>query len=226
MIMKKNKKLVIVGDSAFAQIAYEYFQYDSEYEVVGFTVEKAFLSQSQLFGLPVVSFETIESHFQPQETFFYAASVYTQLNRLRTRFFDTLKGKGYKPASYISSHAFVWKNVKLGEHVFIFEDNTIQPFVEIQNNVVLWSGNHIGHHSIIRNNCFLASHVVVSGYCDVGENCFIGVNATLANNLIIANDCIIGAGATVTKNIMEDQVVKGIITESKPSAKRLFKVKE
>ncbi|NYC10911.1 hypothetical protein B0H69_005250, partial [Clostridium beijerinckii] len=26
--MDKNKKLIIIGDSAFAQIAYEYFTYD------------------------------------------------------------------------------------------------------------------------------------------------------------------------------------------------------
>ncbi|NRW38220.1 hypothetical protein [Clostridium beijerinckii] len=38
--MDKNKKLIIIGDSAFAQIAYEYFTYDSDYEVVAFSVEK------------------------------------------------------------------------------------------------------------------------------------------------------------------------------------------
>ena len=30
-----NSKLVIIGDSAFAEVAYEYFTHDSEYEVVG-----------------------------------------------------------------------------------------------------------------------------------------------------------------------------------------------
>ena len=32
--MEKKHKLIIVGDSAFAEIAYEYFTHDSEYEVV------------------------------------------------------------------------------------------------------------------------------------------------------------------------------------------------
>lgn len=224
--MKKTQNLIIIGDSAFAQIAYEYFQYDSEYNVVGFTVEKAFLKQDRLFNLPVLPFEEIEEFFSPQKTFFYAALVYSQLNRLRTRLYNAAKAKGYKPASYLSSKSFIWKNVKLGEHAFIFEDNTIQPFVEIGNNIVLWSGNHIGHHSIIRDNCFISSHVVISGFCDIGENCFIGVNATFANNLTIGKDCLIGAGALITKNVTEDQVIKGATTESKPSARRLFKVKD
>ena len=39
--MERSKKIIIVGTSAFAEIAYEYFQYDSEYEVVAFSVEQA-----------------------------------------------------------------------------------------------------------------------------------------------------------------------------------------
>ena len=55
-----------------------------------------------------------------------------------------MRNKGYQPASYISSNAFVWSNAKIGDHCFIFENNTVQPFVEIGDNVILWSGNHIG----------------------------------------------------------------------------------
>ena len=36
--MKKNKKLILVGAGELAEIAYEYFTHDSEYEVVAFSV--------------------------------------------------------------------------------------------------------------------------------------------------------------------------------------------
>lgn len=36
--MAKDRKLIIVGDSAFAEIAYEYFTHDSPFEVVAFAV--------------------------------------------------------------------------------------------------------------------------------------------------------------------------------------------
>ena len=52
-----------------------------------------------------------------------------------------------------------------GDNCFILEDNTVQPFVTIGNNVTLWSGNHIGHDSVIEDDCFISSHVVVSGTC-------------------------------------------------------------
>jgi hypothetical protein len=44
----KTKKLILFGDSAFAEIAYEYFTFDSEYEVVAFTVSKEYLSKEKL----------------------------------------------------------------------------------------------------------------------------------------------------------------------------------
>jgi len=223
--MSKARKLIIIGDSAFAEIAYEYFTHDSDYEVVGFSVETEYLKKKELFGLPVVPFENVEDRFTPQEHYFFAASVYTQLNRLRKRLYVEAKEKGFKPASYISSRAFVWHNVNLGEHCFIFEDNTVQPFVNIGNNVVLWSGNHIGHHSSVGDNCFIASHAVISGYVNVGKNCFIGVNATISNNLTIADDCLIGAGTLIVRDVEEDKVVKGVAEEPKGSARRLSRVK-
>lgn len=222
-----SNKLLILGDSLFAEIAYEYFTHDSDYEVVAFAVEGQYLKRDSLFGLPVLAFEDLETHFKPSEHSFYAALVYSQLNRLRTRLYETAKAKGYRAASYISSKSFVWRNVEQGEHCFIFEDNTIQPFAKIEENVVLWSGNHIGHHSHIRKNCFISSHVVVSGVCDIGENCFLGVNATIGNNVTIGADCLIGAGATITKDIPENTLVKGNKTEiASFSARQYFKLSE
>ncbi len=207
--MDKNKKLIIIGDSAFAQISYEYFTYDSDYEVVAFSVEKDYLKDKEMLGLPVIPLEDIEKLYDPENHYVFVATVYKKLNRLRTRLMKECKNKGYKLASYISSHAFVWKNVKIGEHCFIFENNVVQPFVELGNNTVLWSGNHIGHHSKFGDNCFVASHAVVSGFCNIGDNCFIGVNATIINNIKIGSDCIIGAGALVLKDIESGKIVKG-----------------
>jgi sugar O-acyltransferase (sialic acid O-acetyltransferase NeuD family) len=212
---EKRHKLIIVGDSAFAEIAYEYFTHDSDYEVVAFSVEQEYIKRESLFGLPIVPFESLEHHYSPHEHTFFAANVYTQLNKLRTRLYTQAKEKGFAPASYISPHAFVWRNCRIGEHCFIFENNVIQPFVNIGNNVVLWSGNHIGHHSTIKDNCFIASHVVISGFVEVGESCFMGVNATVANNITIGNDCLIGAGALVLGNVEDGKTVTGISRNKK-----------
>ncbi|MGH8574353.1 MAG: acetyltransferase, partial [Gammaproteobacteria bacterium] len=96
---EKGRKLIIGGDSAFAEVAYEYFMHDSDYEVVAFTVEREYLKRETLFGLPIVPFETLEQSFDPAEHSVYVALVYTQLNRPRTRLSAAAKAKGFALAS-------------------------------------------------------------------------------------------------------------------------------
>jgi sugar O-acyltransferase (sialic acid O-acetyltransferase NeuD family) len=222
----KDRKLILIGDSAFAEVAFEYFQHDSPYEVVAFAVERAYMTKPELFGRPVVAVEDLPAKYTPSEHSFYAALVYSQLNRLRARLYRRAKELGYAPASYVSPRAFVWRNVTLGEHCFIFENNVLQAYVTVGDDVVLWSGNHIGHHSKIGDHCFVSSHVVVSGFCDVGPSCFLGVNATVGNNVTLGADCFLGAGAVVVKDVPADTLVRGNLSDlSKPlSARRFSKV--
>ena len=196
----KSRKLVIIGAGELAEIALEYFTHDSEYDVVGFSVEAAYLTQNEIHGLPVEAFEELETRFPVGSVDAIVAIPASQLNALRTRLYLATKAKGYTIAKYVSSRAFVWHNATVGENSFIFEDNTIQPFTEIGNNVVMWSGNHLGHRSVIEDNCFVSSHVVISGYCRIGDSSFLGVNATLNDHIVIPPGCIIASGALVNKS--------------------------
>jgi len=225
--MEKTKKLVIVGSGETGLIAFEYFQYDSEYEVVAFSVNEAYIEEKSINKLPVVPFETLETTYPPSQYHVYVAISSGKLNRNRTKVYNDAKSKGYQCATYISSKAFVWRNVEIGENCFIFEDNTLQPFVKLEDNITLWSGNHIGHNTLIKSNCFISSHCVISGFCEVGENSFLGVNCTIEDNTKIAKDNFIGAGALIQKDTNEKGFYQVKQTElSKVNTHRLFKIKE
>lgn len=200
-------KLIIVGDSAFAEIAYEYFTHDSSYDVVAFAVERDYITKSHLFGLPIIPLEDIKI-YSPKEHHFFVALTYGKMNRNRERLFNIVMNLGYKLTSYVSSKAFLWKNVEIGHNTFIFENNVIQPFVKIGDNTILWSGNHIGHHSTIGNHVFISSHVVVSGFSTIKDYCFCGVNSTISNNVTVEKDTWIGPNVLVTKNTSEGALVK------------------
>ncbi|MFC4527471.1 acetyltransferase [Dyella halodurans] len=201
--------LVIVGAGEFAQIACEYFEHDSAYDVVAFSVEQKYLTQPTLADRPVVAYEDLPALYPPANFAVFVAIPASQLNRLRTRFYLDAKSRGYRIATYVSSHAFVWRNAQIGENSFIFENNVIQPFVRIGNNCVLWSGNHVGHRTVVQDHVFVASHAVISGYCEIGDSSFIGVNTTFNDHVRIASDNVIGAGALVTRDTEPGRVYVG-----------------
>jgi acetyltransferase-like isoleucine patch superfamily enzyme len=121
------------------------------------------------------------------------------MNRLRAEIYAQIKAKGYEMISYVSSKATRFKN-KIGDNCFILEDNTLQPFTDIGNNVIMWSGNHIGHHGIIKDHVMFTSHVVLSGHCIIEPYTFFGVNATIRDGLTIAEGTFVAMAACITKN--------------------------
>lgn len=217
-----RKPLVIFGSGDIAQLAHFYFSTDSNYEVVAFTVDEKYIKESELHDLPVVAFEDVAKNYPPDSYDFFVALSYSKLNSVRKEKFLAAKEMGYKLASFISSSATVLNEGRIGENCFILEDNTIQPFVTIGNNVTLWSGNHIGHHSVIHDHAFVASHVVVSGGVEIGEQCFVGVNSTLRDHIKIGERCVVGAGALLLEDAAAEGVYMGSSTErSKVPSTRL-----
>jgi sugar O-acyltransferase (sialic acid O-acetyltransferase NeuD family) len=208
-----RKPLIIFGSGDIAQLAHYYFSTDSNYEVIAFTVDANYIKESDFCGLPVVAFEDVAKNYPPDSYDFFVALSYSKLNAVRKEKFLAAKEMGYKLVSFISSHATVLNEGRIGENCFIFEDNTIQPFVTIGNNVTLWSGNHIGHHSVIHDHTFVASHVVISGGVEIGEQCFVGVNATLRDHIKIGDRCVVGAGVVMLADAAPEGVYIGTATE-------------
>ena len=208
-----KKPLVIFGSGDIAQLAHYYFSTDSEYEVVAFTVDASYIKESEFCGLPVVAFEDVAGKYPAEIYDFFVALSYSKLNAIRKEKYLAAKEMGYKLASFVSSRASVLNDGRIGENCFIFESNTIQPFVTIGNNVTLWSGNHIGHHSIIRDHTFIASHVVVSGGVEIGEQCFVGVNATLRDHIKVGDRCVVGAGTLLLADAAPEGLYIGAATE-------------
>jgi sugar O-acyltransferase (sialic acid O-acetyltransferase NeuD family) len=212
----KNHQIVVFGAGEIAELADFYFTHDSEFEVVGFTVDGAFMKETEFRGRPVLPFEQISEKFPPERYGFFVAVSYAKLNAVRAEKVAAARANGYRLVSYLSSRATVFPGFDLKENCFILEDNTIQPFAGIGANVTLWSGNHIGHHSIIEDDVFLASQVVVSGGVRIGQGSFVGVNVTIRDHVTIGKKCVLGAGALVLEDQPDFSVVAPRGTERSP----------
>lgn len=208
MNFKKTKKAIIFGSSGQAEVMDYLLTVDSEYEIVAFTSTREFITSEKIFNRPFVAFEDIEKTYPPSQYEMHIAIGYTEGNTIRERFYREAKAKGYTLLTYISSRCTNYAKA-IGDNCFIFEDNTIQPFVTIGNNVILWSGNHIGHHSVIEDNVFISSHVVISGHCKIGANTFIGVNSTLRDGITIGKFNLLGAGCLMLKSTHDSKTYIG-----------------
>jgi len=202
-------KVIIFGVLDTSEFAHFYLTHDSEHEVVAFSVHREYLGENTFKELPVHPFEDIENFLSPQDFLFFVPMTGKNMNRDREKVYDAVKEKGYRFISYVSSKATVFEGAMIGENCFILEDNTIQPFTVIGNNVMLWSGNHIGHHSEIKDHVFFTSHIVLSGHCIVEPYCFLGVNATIRDYIKLSKGTLVAMSASIIKDTEEWSVYIG-----------------
>ncbi|MEE7448405.1 sugar O-acyltransferase [Methylobacterium radiotolerans] len=203
------KPLIIFGNGEIASMAYEYFTHDSGHEVKAFSIGEEYITQAHHHDLPVVPLAQVQQAYPPDAYDAFVAIGDSKLNRVRADLCAQVKAMGYRLTSYVSTKAFVWHNVTIGENCFILEHNVIQPFVEIGNNVTLWSGNHIGHRSVIEDHVFVSSHVVISGFCRIGTYSFLGVNAAIGHGVTIAPDNFISMASSLAQSTEPDKIYQG-----------------
>lgn len=225
--MPSLKPLVIVGNGEIAAIADEYFTHDSDRTVAAFAIGAEYRNSETYLDRPLAALADLENDYPPSEYDAFVAIGDAQLNRVRKGHYLDLKARGYALASYVSTRAFVWRDVPIGDNCLILENNVLQPFVTIGDNVTLWSGNHIGHRAVIEDHVFMASHAVVSGYVHIGAHSFVGVNAAFAHQVKVAADNFIAMGAVISTSTQPNTIYQGNPAEArKISAKRFCRVRE
>lgn len=197
------KPLVIFGTGHIATIVHFYLTHDSPMEVVAFTADQTHVTADEFLGLPVVPFERVTELYPPDDYSMFVAIGFSRMNKVREARYHQAKEAGYELATFVSSKATTWPGSVIGDNCFIMEDVIIHPFVEIGNDIIIWSGSHIGHGSVVKDHCFVSSRTAISGYVTVGPNCFFGTNSTVRDKVEIARECVIGAGAVILKDTQE-----------------------
>jgi sugar O-acyltransferase (sialic acid O-acetyltransferase NeuD family) len=198
--------VVLFGNRAFASLAWHALTNDSPHRVIGFTVDREFLSEQALHDLPVVAFDEVEKHFDPARTSMLMSIGWQNANGLREGKYREAVAKGYSLISYVATRALVPRDIEIGPGCMIFEGAIVQPFAHLGNGVILRSGCHISHHVDVGDFCFVAAHAVVGGGTRLGPRCFIGLNATVYDNIEIGTRAQVGAGALISHDVAPDTI--------------------
>ncbi len=202
------KKVVIFGNTRWAELVNFCITEDSFFEVAGFTVDPQYIHNPTFAGLPVAPFDTVEQIFPPTEYAMLIALSYQQMNKLRRDKYLQAKSKGYELVSYVSSRSTTWPDLALGENCLII-DACVNPLVTVGNNVSIGANAMIGHHAVLMDHCFISPGAVLLGSVTVGPSSLVGANATIREGVTIAPECLIGSGVTITSNTLEKGVYLG-----------------
>jgi sugar O-acyltransferase (sialic acid O-acetyltransferase NeuD family) len=203
-------KLVVFGNSTFASLAWYCLTNDSPYDVVAFTVDAPYLTSTELQGLPVVDFATVERDFPPLEHAMLLPVGPVAMNALRAERCERARGKGYRLARYVSSRALTWPDLQLGENGIIYEGAIVQPFAKLGYDVIVRSGAHVSHHASVGEHCFIAPGACLGGNVRLEPRCFVGLNATVRDGITVAAGCCVGAGAVVVADTEPDGLYVGV----------------
>ena len=91
--MNKTSKIIIVGSGETANLAHEYFTHDSDYEVVAFSLNKEYITDTSFKNLPVIPLEELEEHYPADKFDAFVAVSASKLNRNRTKVYNVVKNK-------------------------------------------------------------------------------------------------------------------------------------
>jgi sugar O-acyltransferase (sialic acid O-acetyltransferase NeuD family) len=198
------EKIIIYGNGKIAKIVYHFLK--KSFNVVGFTVDKKYIQENSIEGLPLISFEDVQEKYNANEHKMIIAVGYIQMNSVREQKYQEAKEKGYNFVNYIHPSVEIHENTKIGENNIILDHVAIQPYASIGNSNFLWSNATLAHGSSIEDTNWITSGVVISGDVTLKSKCFLGVNSTVGHNITIESENFIGANTLVTKNTSEKEV--------------------
>jgi sugar O-acyltransferase (sialic acid O-acetyltransferase NeuD family) len=211
----RPRRIVMFGTGTGADTARRYFELDSPHHVVGYIVDREFLTASSFNGRPVVAVDEAVAAFPFDEVLAFVPLGSSRMNMLRTEKYQLLKSLGYRFVTYVHASNPLKGHCEIGENCFILENQSVNFDAKIGNNVVIWSGCQIGDRSTIGDHAFLAAHVVLNGDVSIGDYAYLGSNCTISNGVHVGAQSFIGANALITQDTKERAVH---VVEATPSA--------
>ena len=203
------KNIVIFGAGEFGSMLFEYLNNDSNYKVLSFAAEKEYICDKYINGVPVYDPEELQKVYDKDEIEIIVAITFSNMNRDRARVFESLKKKGYRFGSYISSRSYVSDSAMIGKNVIILENSSVQFRCTVEDNVVIGPGCVIAHSSIVHKNSWLSGGIITGGFVEIGSNSFIGLNSTIADKTCLEDFTLTGAGAYIQEKTDRYSVYPG-----------------
>lgn len=198
LVLPRN--LIIIGSGDFAELwAYYVKEHFKDYTLKAFSVDRAYIQQDTVEGLPVVAFETLAQTHPPQEYDLLVAIGYKRMNQIRKdKILQCLK-MGYNLPNFVHPTAYLERDVRMGRGNLILERAVLAHGVTIGDGNILWNAVNLSHETTLQDFNYLAPGTILAGKSDVGSNCFFGVSSSIRGKRHISDYTVVGAGAYINE---------------------------
>ncbi len=204
------KKLIIFGNSDFAQLVTYYLE--KQYDIVAYCVDNEYISGNSFMAKPLVSLENVKEIYPPNEYCMFVAIGYHKMNTIREEKFKYLKELGYSFATYIHPSAVISESASVGQNCMIFENSVMQSYSVLNDSCIMFANSTICHHSVVDPFCFIASNACINGYVNIKNNSFIGAGAVIRDKITIGHHNLIGAGCVIQEDSSPFMVYKNTLS--------------
>lgn len=195
-----NKKVIVFGNTILSKMIFYDAVGRDDFKIICFTVDREYLEDKELLGLPVVDFKEIQDLYPPEEYDMMVVLSGYRCMRNREKMYLKAKNKGYTLRNYISSKADFSPEISMGENNIILAQSHIGIGGSMGNNNIIRQNVYLGHNFNLGNNNFIAAGCNIGGNCRIKNTCYIGIGATIIDSITIEEETLIGGGSVVIRN--------------------------
>ncbi len=196
-----KNKLIVFGIAKHAELVAELARSLPEFEFVGFTANRRFITADRIGDYPLHPFEELAERWNPAEHSVHVALEYSRQSADRARLVGEADQLGYSIASLIHPSAIIAPSAVIGRHALICESVIIQSCAEIGANVAIHAGSLIGASVEIADNVHIGTRATIERHSRIAQNCTIGSGSTIAEGRSVAAQCTLQPRSIITANV-------------------------
>lgn len=197
----EKQNLVIIGAGGHAKVVFDIVETICTYNVIAF-VDQISENESKLFDVPV------RKDFAEIAPCAYVVAIGD--NKARSKTFEDLKAKNFKPTTLIHPSAVISKRASIGAGTVIMPNAVVNADAKIGIDCIINTGAIIEHDCVIGNHSHISVGVCLAGNVHVGDGALVGVSASARPHAKIGSWSTVGVGAVVIKDIPDNCTAVGV----------------
>ena len=156
-----KNKLIVFGIAKHAELVAELARSLPEFEFIGFTANRRFITSDCIGNYPLHPFEELAERWNPAEHSVHVALEYSRQSADRARLMREAEQLGYSIASLIHPNAIIAPSAVIGRHALICEGVIIQSCAKIGANVAIHAGSLIGASVEVADNVHIGTRATI-----------------------------------------------------------------